>query len=121
MIFKELPSSSPNSDFAARAALAAHKQDMHLALYKEMVSAPPSSGDDVVMMASKIAHIDLEKLRADMGDPAVSAVIDQNRELAGALGITSPAYVIGNRLYAGWASAEELRAAINLARQQRAP
>lgn len=40
LVFKEIPTSAPGPDFAARAVLVADKQDMFLSLHKKLLQEP---------------------------------------------------------------------------------
>ena len=63
--------------------------------------------------------LDVEQLRQDMEDPAFSAAIERNRELAGALPITgTPSFVIGDEIVRGLVDLAELQRAIADAREE---
>lgn len=117
-IFKEFPILGPSSDFAARAALAAQKQDGYLALHAQLMQGKAAANESTVMMAAEVVGLDADRLRADMDDPAIAAAIEQNHALALRLRISStPTFVIGNRIYRGAADLETFRAEIALARR----
>ena len=113
LVFKELPMMGPVSDFAARAALAADKQDYFLLLHRELLQGSWPPTESSVIMAAGMAGVDIERLRTDMADPAIAKALEMNRELARTLGIDSlPAYIVGNRIYRGAADLEALQAAV---------
>jgi protein-disulfide isomerase len=111
IVFKELGEPGSTSEFAARAALAAHRQEGLLSFHKEIVRSPMPLTEASVVMAAGTAGLDLQRLRADMTDPAIAKAIEENGSLARALGIASPAAIIGHRV---------LRGAIDLAAVQAA-
>ena len=119
IVFKELPS---NDEFAARAALAARRQDRYLQLQWAIVQGQSEITEAAVIRAAGLAGLDLRQLRADMADPAIASAIDQNRTLARELGIKSmPAFIIGNRFYHGPVDLEHLQSAVSQARRELAP
>lgn len=118
LVFKELPMMGPGSDFAARAALAADKQDHFLLLHWELLQGSWPPTESSVIMAAGMAGVDIERLRTDMGDPAIAKAVELNRALARTLGINSlPAFIVGNRIYRGASDLEALRAAVAQARK----
>ncbi len=103
-VFKEFPILGPESVFAARAALAAWKQDhgrynkFHFAL---MATKGKLSEDKVMAVAAK-SGLDVDRLRRDMAAPEIDDVLQKNFRLAEDLGIRgTPAFVIGDRLVPG--------------------
>lgn len=113
LVFKELPMMGPGSDFAARAALAADKQDYFLFLHRELLHSSWPVTESSVIMAAGMAGVDIERLRTDMDDPAIAKAIEMNRSLARTLGIDSlPAFIVGNRIYRGASDLEALQAAV---------
>jgi protein-disulfide isomerase len=58
--------------------------------------------DDGVIQIAKDAGLDVAKLQKDMADPAISAVLNKNRDLAQDLDIQgTPALIIGETLVPG--------------------
>lgn len=116
-VMKEYPILGPDSEFAAKAALAAEKQgkyrELHMALmdFKGKLTA-----DDVRQIALAVG-LDMSRLEEDMQDPAIAASINRNFELGDALGVRgTPAFVIGNELIPGAISGEEMQRRIAAAR-----
>lgn len=109
-VLKEFPILGPDSDFAAKAALAAQRQgkyrDLHMAM---MAFKGKVTGDDVHRIAAKVG-IDVARLERDMQDPAIVDEINRNHALAEALGIRgTPAFIIGDELVPGAISAAEMQ------------
>lgn len=112
LVFKHIPTSAPGPDFAARAALAAGKQDMFLPLHKELLQGPQPTESSVIT-AAQMAGLDTERLRADMSNPAITAALKRNQTLRRELGISSlPSFIIGNQIYRGAADQDALGAAV---------
>lgn len=121
IVFKELPMSGSSDELAARAALAARKQDRHLQLQRAILQGPSEMTETAVIKAAGLAGLDIQQLRPDMADPAIVAAIDQNRILAREFGIRlMPAFIIGNRFYRGPVDLEHLQSAVVQARRDAA-
>lgn len=118
IVFKELAEPRSDADFAARAALAADRQDGFLSLHKELIQGPLQVTESSVIMAAGLAGLDIERLRADMNDPEIAKAIEANRALARTLGVTSPTLIIGDRLYRGATDLGALRSAVAQARRR---
>lgn len=113
LVLKEFPILGAGSVFAARAAIASKKQkkywEFHLAMMKNRGAI---NEEQVIAIAGEVG-LDVDKLRADMDDPEVSATINESMELANAVGINgTPAFVIDDRLIPGALGLDGLRAQI---------
>lgn len=102
IIYKEFPILGPDSMVAARAALAAKKQNRYLDLHQELwqVSGPINMAA-IETLAAKL-KLDFAKLKADMESPDIQAALNANEQLAGAIGVSAtPSFVIGDELITG--------------------
>jgi protein-disulfide isomerase len=118
IVMKEWPILGPESEFAARAALAAHRQgkyrEMYMALFefKGKVTNP-----DVLAIAGKLG-LDMDKLKADMDSVEISKELQDNRDLAKAIGVNgTPAFVIDDQLIPGAVDMSEIVKRVAAARQ----
>jgi protein-disulfide isomerase len=112
VIFKELPILSPNSNVAARAAIASHKQGKYKDFHRALMTARGDLGIDQIMQIASTIGIDVERLRTDMAKAEVEAQVVGVREQATRLGINgTPGFVINGKLVTGF-SKEQLEAAI---------
>ncbi len=110
VIFVELPVLGPISVFAARAALAAKKQDAYFDFHRAVMNERGGLSEERVMAIAESLGMDRTQLRADMDDPAVKKHIQDNLELAQALGIRgTPAMVIGSELIPGAVELDRLK------------
>jgi len=119
IVFKEFPILGPDSLRAAKAALAAGKQNayqaFHDALMKSAGALTPARLDEI---AAEL-KLDAEKLKADMESPEIASAIARNEKLAEKLGVQStPTFVIGNEVVPGALSEEAFRPLIEAARHQ---
>ena len=117
-IFKEMAAPGSIADFTSRALLAANRQDRFLLLNRELIQGPRQMTESSVMMAAEIAGLDIERLRADMNDPAIAKALEENRNLAHVLGIRSPALIIGGRIYRGATDLKALQVAVTQVRSE---
>lgn len=113
VVLKEFPIFGGDSDYAAKAALAAGKQGKYWELHSALFSHEGKVTREVVDEAAKSLGLDLAKLKADMESPEVIDVIGQNQVLAQSLSINgTPAFIIDSHVTPGYLPAPDLLAAI---------
>ncbi|MBT3917501.1 MAG: DsbA family protein [Rhodospirillaceae bacterium] len=103
-VFKEFPILSPQSELAARAALAAWRQDKskYVQLHTEFIKSRGGFTESRIMRMAKSLGLNTEQLKKDMSSAKISQIINGNRALAQRLGITgTPGFIIGNQIYPG--------------------
>lgn len=117
--WKELPILGPASEFAARAAMAAKRQDKYLEFHVAVMgNRGPLTPDTVFQLAGK-AGISVERLKRDMEDPAIDKYLRDTLLLAQQLGITgTPGFVIGGKLVPGAIDKNQIKQLIAEARKQ---
>jgi len=110
LVLKEFPILGPDSEFAAKAALAAQKQGKYRELHLAMMDFKGKmTSDDVRKLAAGVG-IDVAKLEQDMQDPAIIETINHSYSLADVLGIKgTPAFIIGDQLIPGVITTDELQ------------
>jgi len=117
IVFKEFPILGPNSEFAAQAALASHRQGKYVVFHNALMGTTGVVDEARVFAAAAEVGIDTERLKADMHDPAIAAAISRNLQLAETLRITgTPGFVIGDQLFRGAADSAALNSLIERAR-----
>ena len=117
LVYKEFPILGPMSVVASRAALAARAQDKYVAVHDRLLDFKGTLDEDQIYSIAADAGLDVAKLKKDMAKPEIMAAIQRNYDLAEKLDIQgTPAFVIGDQLLDGAASAEALTAAIKRAR-----
>ena len=120
IVYKEFPILGPDSIFAAKAALAAHRQGKYAALHKALMETKGKVAEKTVLDAAAQLGLDMERLKADMADPAIQAHIDHNLALARALNINgTPSFVIGEQIVPGAAELATLERLIREAREKK--
>ncbi|HEX2478881.1 MAG TPA: DsbA family protein [Geminicoccaceae bacterium] len=101
VVFKELPVLGPDSERAARAALASRRQGGYVPFHFALMAADDLSLPGI-RAAAEAVGLDADRLEADMAAPEVNAAIQANYALANELGIEgTPAFVIGTQLIPG--------------------
>jgi protein-disulfide isomerase len=118
VVYKEFPILGPESEFAARAALAARKQGKYVPFHNALMRATDQVTEQTVIEIAREVGVDTEQLKADMQDPAIEGAIARNLRLANALGITgTPSFIIGQELVPGAADLGRLQGLVVRARQ----
>ena len=113
VVLKEFPIFGGDSDYAAKAALAAKKQGKYWELHSALLSHEGKVTKEIVDETAKAKGLDLVKLKADMESPEVAKAIADNQALAQALAINgTPAFIIDTHLTPGYLPAGDLMAAI---------
>lgn len=120
IVYKEFPILGPDSVFAARAALAAHRQERYVAFHQALMKVRGAVNEEAVLAAAVQVGLDIERLKTDMQDAAIQAAIDHNLALAGALRINgTPGFVIGSEILRGATDLKTLQSLIREARGAR--
>jgi len=120
IVYKEFPIVGPDSVFAARAALAVHRQERYVAFHRALMEVRGAVNEEAVLAAAAQVGLDIDRLKNDMQDAAIQAAIDRNLALAGALRINgTPGFVIGNEILRGATDLKTLQALIRTAREAR--
>lgn len=97
IIFKEFPIFGEESEYAAKAALAAQNQGKYFEFHQALMQAEDRLSKDSITAIATGIGLDVQKLQEDMEEPAIQAEIDNNVMLANALGIMgTPAFIIAN-------------------------
>lgn len=117
IVYKEFPILGPNSVFAAKAALAAARQDAYQQFHEAIMASTGSADEAGVLAIAEQLKLDMEKLRSDMQSPEIQAEIERNLKLASALRINgTPGFVIGEEIVRGATNLETMKSLIDKAR-----
>ena len=117
LVMKEFPILSEESEMAAKAALAAHKQGRYEDFHFTLMTDPGGLSEASVFAIAEDLDLDLDQLRADMESPEINRQLDQIYALAQQIGVRgTPAFVIGDELIPGAISIEAMRAKVAEAR-----
>ncbi len=117
VVLRQDPVLSPESDQAARMALAAADQGKFPAFHKLMYSKDRIS-QETIEAAAREAGVDLARARADIGAGKFESELNNNRRLAATIGFSgTPSWVIGNQAFSGAVGQEALAKALAKARE----
>lgn len=119
IVYKEFPILGPDSVFAAKAALAAEKQGKYMQFHKALFDSRTRVTEPIVLKIAVEAGLDVARMKSDMQQPEIQALIDRNAELAQALKITgTPGFVVGDQIFPGATNLETMKKLIEQARAQ---
>ncbi len=117
VVYKQFPVLGPGSVFAAKAALAAHRQKKFIAFHRALYQIRGRVDESRTLRAAEAAGLDVARLKSDMQDPAIEAMLSRNLALARLLGIDdTPGFVIGRQILPGFTQLNVLQAAVRSAR-----
>jgi protein-disulfide isomerase len=119
LVVKEFPILGPDSVIAGRMALAALETDKSKfgALHDALMGYKGNLTEQVAYRLAAEAGYDAEALRTLASSDKIDERVQQNYQLAQALGINgTPGFVIGNEIIRGYLPADELKAAVEDAR-----
>jgi protein-disulfide isomerase len=99
LVLKELPVLGPESENAARVALAAKKQGKYFELWQKLIGARGRVTEASALSIAGELGLDIDRLQRDMDDPAITAAILGNMRLGVNLGVRGvPFYLVGDRV-----------------------
>jgi protein-disulfide isomerase len=117
IVFKEFPILGPDSQIAAKAALAADRQGKYLPFHQALMDHKGTLDRDAILDIAEELGLDLELLEVDMESPEVATVIARTLALAEALDIGgTPAFIIGDELVPGAVDMKTLKDLVAKAR-----
>ena len=113
VVFKEFPIFGEHSEYAARAALAAAKQNKYWELHQAMFSHDGQVTTDVVNQLAEGLGLDMSKLKTDIGSKEIGEHIAANMQLGKLLAINgTPAFIIDDQVHGGYLPLEGMVASI---------
>lgn len=117
-VLKEFPIFGEDSEYAARAALAAHKQNKYWELHTALFSHEGKVTKEVVDETARKLGLDMDRLGTDMASDETNATIQQNQALAQELAINgTPAFIVGKKVVPGYLPQAELAETISSVRK----
>lgn len=102
LVLKELPIFGDDSEDAAKAALAAHKQGKYFEMHQKLFTEPGKANKEKALAIAKELGLDVAQLQKDMEDPAIKKALEESKALAQKLNLQgTPLYLIGDRVVPG--------------------
>jgi protein-disulfide isomerase len=118
-VFVEFPILGPNSLEASKAAIASMKQGRYLALHDAMMRAKGDLNPAQIDQLAKSAGVDVVRMRRDMSDPAIMALLQEDQEIAAEGNINAtPTFLINGQFFSGY-QPEEMDNALKALRAKR--
>ena len=119
VVYKEYPILGPESEFAARAAVAAAMQGRYAEFHKALMNDVQTVNQDSVLRLAEMMNLDVAQLKTDMRSDKVSETIQRTRQLGQQLQINgTPAFIVGTEVAPGAISRDQLEQMIAQARQE---
>lgn len=119
IVFVEYPILSNSSLSAAIASLAARNQKKYFEFHSKLMKHTGKIDDKLLLSFAKDLKIDTKKLNSDYSNEKLMLIINKNREIANRLNLRgTPAFIIGNKVYPGAMSEEDIEKAIALERKR---
>jgi protein-disulfide isomerase len=113
VVFKEFPIFGENSEYAARAALAAEKQGKYWALHQAMFSHEGQVTIEVVDQLATANGLDIAKMKADIESEEIGLKLSENLQLGKELAINgTPAFIIDDKVVGGYLQLDAMKAEI---------
>lgn len=120
IIFRDKPSLGKPSFFAAKAALAAHKQGKYFEMHKALMESKGRINEAKVMKIAQDLKLNTNKLSKDLDAKEVNEMISKNQKLARKLGLRGvPAILIEDQYYPGAMPLEKMQEQIKEIRAKR--
>ncbi len=113
LIYKEFPILGQDSAEVSKIALASHLQGKYVPFHNALMDSKERPSVEVALKIAKEVGLDVEKLKKDMGSEKIQKTIQNNRDVAEAMGARgTPTFVIGGKLYPGALPVEQLKKAV---------
>jgi protein-disulfide isomerase len=118
VVFVEFPILSQQSYTAAVAALASKKQNLYNEFHLSLMKIRGKVDNEKVFKTANEIGLNIEKLKIDMNSSDISKRLNKNREIAKLLNLNgTPAFIIGNVVYPGALTKENLKEIIKKVRE----
>lgn len=102
VIFKEFPILSPDSELAARYALAANEQEKYFEFHTALMESKGRISESRLLDIAEGLSLDIEQLKEDKDSEEITSLINKTREAAQEIGVRgTPAFVVGDELIRG--------------------
>jgi protein-disulfide isomerase len=116
-VFKEFPVLGPDSEIAARVALAAKKQGKYDAFHRAMMNIGGHIDEAVIYKVAASVGLDVERVKQDVKLPDIDKELKADLDLGKLLDLSgTPSFIVGDTIVPGAIGAEELKQLIATAR-----
>jgi protein-disulfide isomerase len=102
LVMKEFPILGPDSQYAARAALASIQQGLYEPFHFALMNTRGNLNKDAVLAIAAEVGLDVTRLQRDMAAKDIDRMLHRNFELAEMLDINgTPAFIVGEEIIPG--------------------
>ncbi len=116
-VFFDLPILGESSRMASQWALAAERQGKYFPYHQALMKFSGMKDEENLSKIAKDVGLDVDKLKKDAADPAITQRIDEHVRLAQELGISgTPGFIFGEVLVPGYTDYEGMKATLDQAR-----
>jgi protein-disulfide isomerase len=116
-VFKEFPVLGPDSETAARVALAARRQGKYDAFHRAMMGTSGHIDEAVIYKVAASVGLDVDRLKQDMKSPDIDKELKANLELGKQLDLDgTPSFIVGDTIIPGAIGADDLKQLVANAR-----
>ena len=116
-VFKEFPVLGPDSETAARVALAARKQGKYDAFHRAMMGTSGHIDEAVIYKVAGSVGLDVDRLKQDMKSPDIDKELKANLALGKQLDLDgTPSFIVGDTIIPGAIGADDLKQLVAAAR-----
>jgi protein-disulfide isomerase len=116
-VFKEFPVLGPDSETAARVALAARKQGKYDAFHRAMMATGGHIDEAAIYKVAASAGLDVDRVKQDMKSPDVDKELKANLDLGKQLDLDgTPSFIVGDTIVPGAIGADDLKKLVAAAR-----
>ncbi|MEM7121282.1 MAG: DsbA family protein [Pseudomonadota bacterium] len=117
LVLVEYPILGPESDTAAKFAVAAANQDAYGPFHRALMYSTVTWTEAAMVELAESLGLDSQKLREDANSPETAAILSAYRAAAREDGIDStPAFIVGDALFIGTLDEPTLRELVRMAR-----
>jgi protein-disulfide isomerase len=89
----------PDSEAAAKIALAAGRQGKYFELYQRLFAESGRATEAKALRVAGELGLDQERIKQEMQDPAIAAALAENEKLAASLKVRGvPFYIVGEKI-----------------------
>jgi len=120
VVLREFPILGPDSTATSRLALAVAREapdiELRARYYDALMKAKGSMTGSLAFTTATSMGLDSAKLKSDLKDPEIDAILRENFAAAEALGVNgTPAFIIGDQVIVGAVGADRMQATLSAA------
>ncbi|HWD57272.1 MAG TPA: DsbA family protein [Stellaceae bacterium] len=118
-VYKEFPVLGPDSEIAARVALAAKKQGKYDAFHRAMMNTQGHIDEAVIYKVAASAGLDVDRAKRDMNAPDIEQELKGNLDLGKTLELDgTPSFIVGDTIVPGAIGIGDLKQLVATARKK---